>query len=94
MLLGRARRGASGALYPQSATAGLNAHLRSQPTEFCPSHPALKTGSRAAQACEPRQIRKKATVNSHHGCYEVARSELDSWDVAGRLNREWGTTFF
>ena len=59
---GRARRGASGALYPQSATAGLNSLLRPAPFWDCFGKAALKAGSCAAGNFEPRQIREEATV--------------------------------
>ena len=60
---GRARRGASGALYPQSAIAGCNSPLRPNLLGRFPERAALMAGSHAAQACEPRQVREEATVN-------------------------------
>jgi len=64
MSLGRAKRGASGALYPQSATAGLNALLRPVISWDCFGQAALKAGSCAAETSEPRQVREEATVRS------------------------------
>ena len=61
---GRAKWGASGALYPQSAIAGLNALLRPVIPWDWSGQAALKAGSCAAETFEPRQIRKEATVRS------------------------------
>jgi hypothetical protein len=60
---GRARRGASGALNPQTAIAGLNPSFEAGPMGRYPLTMVLKVGSHAAQTCEPRQVRKEATVN-------------------------------
>jgi len=60
---GRARWGASGALNPQSAIAGLNPSFEAGPLGRCLVAMVLKVGSHAAQTCEPRQVRKEATVN-------------------------------
>ena len=65
--LGRARRGVSGALYPQSAIAGLNSPPRGRVVGSAPDAPALTTGSRAARAREPRQVRKETAVNGSSG---------------------------
>lgn len=59
----RARRGASGALNPQSAIAGCNSHLRPDLLVRFPGSAVLMAGSHAAQACEPRQVREEATVS-------------------------------
>ena len=64
---GRARRGVSGALYPQSAIAGLNSPPRGRVIGSAPDAPALTTGSRAARAREPRQVRKEAAVSGSPG---------------------------
>ena len=64
---GRARRGVSGALYPQSAIAGLNSPPRGRVIGSAPDAPALTTGSRAARAREPRQVRKEAAVSGLPG---------------------------
>ena len=64
---GRARRGVSGALYPQSAIAGLNSPPRGRVVGSAPDAPALTTGSRAARAREPRQVRKEAAVSGSPG---------------------------
>src|SRR2546428_2065717 len=61
--IGRARRGASGALYPQSALAGLNSLPRFRRRGSCVRRVALTIGSCAASVCEPRQIRKEAAVS-------------------------------
>jgi hypothetical protein len=62
---GRARRGASGALNPQTAIAGSNSSPRADRTRFCCGWKALKIGSCAAEAFEPRQVREEAAVRSH-----------------------------
>ena len=60
----RARRGTSGALYLQSAPAG----LKSPPEVRCPRTPTgrsvLRIGSRAAATREPRQVRKEAALSA------------------------------
>ena len=61
---GRARRGASGALYPQSAIAGSNSLSRGTFPQHGSGKAALKAGSHAAEACEPRQVREEAAVSS------------------------------
>ena len=60
--LGRARRGASGALNPQPALAGLNPPLRPSLGPMFPGR-MLRSGPCAAEACESRQVRKEAAVN-------------------------------
>ena len=60
---GRARRGTSGALYLQSAPAGLNSLPRS-PCPRPPTRATLRTGSRAAATREPRQVRKEAALSA------------------------------
>ncbi len=60
---GRARRGASGALNPQSAIVGLNPCLRFRYCEDCLCQPVLKIGPCAAEPYEPRQVRKEAAVS-------------------------------
>ena len=59
---GRARRGVSGALYPQSAVAELNSCPRHVLFEACPVRAVLMAGSCATGLCEPRQGRKAAAV--------------------------------
>ncbi len=61
--LGRARWGVSGALYPQSALAGSNPRPRFKVVEQWPVIGVMMVGSHARRVCEPRQIRKEATVN-------------------------------
>ena len=61
---GRARRGTSGALYLQSAIAGLNPLPRS-PFSNAARRVTLRTGSRAAANREPCQIRKEAALSDH-----------------------------
>ena len=58
----RARRGTSGALYLQSAPAGPNPHPRSAASKAA-LWATLKTGSRAAAAREPGQVRKEAALS-------------------------------
>ena len=82
--VGRARRGASGALHPQSAIAGSNGPSRGGSQQNGFDDAALKTGSRAAWAREPRQIREEAAVS---GSPWVTRESLvgasDSRHAAG-----------
>jgi len=60
--VGRARWGASGALYPQSAIAGSNSLSRGAHRDWrVPT--VLRVGSHAAENCEPRQVRKEAAVS-------------------------------
>ena len=61
---GRARRGTSGALYLQSAPAGLNPLPRS-PFSDAARRATLRTGSRAAANREPCQVRKEAALSDH-----------------------------
>ena len=60
---GRARRGASGALYSQSALARLDSSRRSSFRGLCTWPLVLRVGSHAAKAREPRQVRKEAAVS-------------------------------
>ena len=59
---GRARRGTSGALYLQSAPAGLNPLPRS-PILTAAIRATSRTGSRAAATREPCQVRKEAALS-------------------------------
>ena len=61
---GRAKRGASGALYPQTALAGLKSLSRPDPVGLR-GQVVLKVRSCAAQACEPGQVRKEAAVSGN-----------------------------
>ena len=75
----RARRGTSGALYLQSAPAGLNSHSRS-PFSKAAARATLRTGSRAAAIREPCQVRKEAALSDHrrvprNGLVRAARDE-------------------
>ena len=60
---GRARRGASGALYLQSAIAGLNSQLRSPAGKDLVVMDSGVFGTNAMQIYEPRQVRKEAAVS-------------------------------
>ncbi len=60
---GRARRGASGALYPKSAIAGLKSALEGQGFRYCLGQVVLKVGSRAADSREPGQVREEAAIS-------------------------------
>ena len=64
LTLGRARRGASGALYPKSAIAGLKSCSRFFALRYYSGRAVMKIGSCVAEYYEPRQVRKEATVNS------------------------------
>ena len=61
---GRTRWGTSGALYPQSALAGLNPLFRPLALRDYRGWTVLKAGSCAAEACEPRQVREEAAVSN------------------------------
>ncbi len=61
-LFGRARRGASGALNPQSALAGSNSPIEGWRIRDYRCKAALKAGSCAAGAVEPGQIREEAAI--------------------------------
>src|SRR5437870_11513832 len=63
----RARRGASGALYPQSASAGSNSPLRGALSGTVLRSAALRAWSCATWSREPRQVRKEAAVNGVPG---------------------------
>ena len=69
----RARRGASGALYPQSALAGLNPRPRPGRSGAAARHEALKVGSCATPDREPGQVRKEAAVS---GAWWVPQGRL------------------
>jgi hypothetical protein len=86
---GRAKRGASGALYPQTALAGLNSLSRSG-TLGLRGKVVLKVRSCAAQACEPGQVRKEAAISGNlwvtWGCLAGANYPLQaggSWSTVG-----------
>ena len=64
MILGRARREVSGVLYSQSALARLNSSPRTVCRNLCSVSLMLRVGPHAAKVCEPREVRKKAAVNS------------------------------
>ena len=59
---GRARWGISGALYLQSARAGLNSLLRNSVIISLVDFVMLMFGPHATKPREPRQVRKEATV--------------------------------
>ncbi len=59
----RAKRGISGALYSQSATARPNSHSRWFDFEACPMRGVLTLRSCATGTSEPCQIRKEAAVS-------------------------------
>ena len=85
----RARRGTSGALYLQSAPAGLNPLPRS-PFSNAARRATLRTGSRAAANREPCQVRKEAALSDHrrvprNGLVRAARhgGRGDVWSTEG-----------
>ena len=82
---GRARRGTSGALHPQSATAGLNSRSRSSPSDDHRARPTSRAGSHAAECREPRQVREEAAVS---GELRVPWGDLAGAGRRGRLG--WG----
>ena len=61
----RARRGCSGALYPQSALAGLNSLSRGKGLGVSAPYGASMAGSRAMSTREPGQVRKEAALSGH-----------------------------
>ena len=61
----RARRGCSGALYPQSALAGLNSLPREAASGVSAPIAASMAGSRPMSAREPGQVRKEAALSGH-----------------------------
>ena len=61
----RARRGCSGALYPQSALAGLNSLPREAASVVSAPIAASMAGSRPMSAREPGQVRKEAALSGH-----------------------------
>ena len=67
----RARRGGSGALYPQTAIAGLNSCPRHVSVKSVMLQSALKIGSCAIQNREPRQVREEAAVSGPLGVPRV-----------------------
>lgn len=60
---GRARRGVSGSLYPQSAYEGLNSRLRSDTPWFRAVAETSMAGSRARRPREPGQVREEAALS-------------------------------
>jgi hypothetical protein len=83
---GRARRGGSGTLYPQSALAGSNSRPEVRPCWTEPGGAALKAGPHATGICQPPQARKGARVRRPSrvpwdplaGAVSVRRSQ-DGW---------------
>ena len=69
----RARRGISGALYPQSALAGPNARLRVAASGASTPWAALTVRSRAMRVRESGQVRKEAALS---GSGQVPRASL------------------
>ena len=91
----RARRGASGALYPRSASAGLNPRPRPA-RSGAPRHGASKVGSHATPEREPGQVRKEAalSVNRRVPWASPAGAPLSgSGRVSRRRRRVHGHTF-
>jgi hypothetical protein len=84
---GRARWGTSGALHPQSATAGLNPRSRPTSLRLPRDRPTLRVGSHAAKVREPRQVRKEAAVS------ERLRVPWGDLAGAGRSSRVCGLSF-
>jgi hypothetical protein len=78
----RARRGGSGALYPQSAIAGLNSCPRHESVKSVMLQSTMTIGSCATQNCEPRQIREEAAVSGPLGVPQVCLVRVRSaWYV-------------
>jgi hypothetical protein len=70
---GRATWGGSGALYPQSATAGWNSRFEVCRCRVWPGKVVKKTGSCAMKTCELRQVREEAAVSKP---FHVPRGNL------------------
>ena len=62
--IGRARRGIGGALKPAIRHSGAESLPEVEARGLCPWQGVLRAGSHAADACEPRQVRKEAAVSS------------------------------
>src|SRR5690606_40839846 len=77
--------GGSGALYPQSAIAGLNSLPRSHRFGVRSLQVALRAGSCATGPREPRQVRKEAAVSESsrvpRGCLDRKSTRLNSSHV-------------
>ena len=69
----RARRGGSGALYPQSAIAGFHPPFEARRCGDCRANGALNRGTRATEDCEPCQILTEAALS---GPFRVPRGLL------------------
>lgn len=65
LIFDRARWGGSGALFLQTAIAGLNSSPRLIFCRVCFLQVAMKIGSYATETCESRQVRKEAAVSSY-----------------------------
>ena len=81
----RARRGASGALYPRSASAGLNPRPRPGGSG-APRHGASKVGSHATPEREPGQVRKEAALSVNRRVPWVSPAGAPS-SGSGRVSR-------
>jgi hypothetical protein len=84
----RARRGRSGALYPQSALAGLNARPRVVAFGASTPRAALTARSRAMRARESGQVRKEAALS---GSEQVPRRNLARASHGGHARRPLST---
>jgi hypothetical protein len=86
------RRGTSGALYRQSALAGLSAgHAVLFPVNLFRFYPALKAGSGALLALKPRQVRKEAAVReSFKRCCQGAWLERRTYTGLKILSKSGG----
>ncbi len=85
---GRARRGVSGALNPQTAIAGRNPGSRHDPLGIRLPPAALKARSCAMRICEPRQAREGATVSrpSHVPQVHLAGASDGEYVLGGRVD--------
>ena len=68
-----ARRGGSGALLPAIRYSRVELPTEAMSLWCCPRHVVMRTGSRATEAHEPRQIRKEAAVSDP---FRVLRASL------------------
>ena len=87
---GRAKRGGSGALYLQSAAAGLNSRSRLYFCRVCLIQVAMIIGSCATEAREPRQVRKGATVSGSFRVPQVCLIRVNYMGNACRSKSKTG----
>src|SRR4051812_1131048 len=86
---GRARRGTSGALYLQSAPAGLNSHPRTASLQAAASS---DVEDRVPRSDEPRTVsgpEGSSTKRSSSGAAERPGPSRSAWRARGATGRRW-----